>query len=155
MTITEQSTVTRVEELVAARSDSAFLSGTQPQADTLHFKIEKAAMRAVVEALVNELHARFLISVGTDTRSLSGDYAILHLFSLDHEHLYILLESPVFGRRPENCLDHRHHPRGQLGRAGIPRRHRSASRGAPGSAPPAAGRRLAGRRLPTAPGFPL
>ncbi len=95
MTITEQSTVTRVEELVAARSDSAFLSGTQPQADTLHFKIEKAAMRAVVEALVNELHARFLISVGTDTRSLSGDYAILHLFSLDHEHLYILLESPV------------------------------------------------------------
>ena len=49
MTITEQSTVTRVEETVAARCDGAFLSGTQPQADTLHFKIEKRAMRAVVE----------------------------------------------------------------------------------------------------------
>ena len=155
MTITEQSTVTRVEEMVAARSDSAFLSGTQPQADTLHFKIEKRAMRAVVEALVNELHARFMISVGTDTRSLSGDYAILHLFSLDREHLYVLLESPVSGRRPEDCIDHRHHPGGQLGRAGIPRCHRSASRGASGSAPPAPGRRLAGRRLPTAQGFPL
>jgi len=95
MMITEQSTVTRVEEVVAARSNSGFLSGTQPQADTLHFKIEKQAMRAVVEGLVDELHARFLISVGTDTRSLSGDYAILHLFSLDHEHLYVLLESPV------------------------------------------------------------
>ena len=95
MTITEQSTVARVEEAVAARSGSAFRSGTQPHADTLHFKIEKRAMRAVVEALVKELHARFMISVGTDTRSLSGDYAILHLFSLDHEHLYVLLESPV------------------------------------------------------------
>ena len=95
MTITEQSTVTRVEETVAARCDGAFLSGTQPQADTLHFKIEKRAMRAVVEALASELHARFMISVGTDTRSLNGDFAILHLFSLDREHLYVLLESPV------------------------------------------------------------
>ena len=67
MMTTNQATVTRIEETVAARSNSAFLSGTQPQADTLHFKIEKRAMRAVVEGLVNELHARFLISVGTDT----------------------------------------------------------------------------------------
>ena len=95
MTITDQATVTQVEEVVAARSGSAFLSGTQPHADTLHFKIEKRAMRAVVDALVNELGARFMISVGTDTRSVSGDYAILHLFSLDREHLYVLLESPV------------------------------------------------------------
>ena len=95
MTMTDQATVTRVEELVAARCNSAFLAGTQPHADTLHFKIEKRAMRAVVEGLVNELHARFMISVGTDTRSLHGDFAILHLFSLDREHLYVLLESPV------------------------------------------------------------
>ena len=95
MSITGQATVTRVEEVVAARSGSAFLSGTQPSADTLYFKIEKRAMRAVVGALHNELQARFMISVGTDTRSLSGDFAVLHLFSLDREHLYILLESPV------------------------------------------------------------
>jgi Ni,Fe-hydrogenase III large subunit/Ni,Fe-hydrogenase III component G len=95
MMITEQSTVTRVEETIAARCDSAFLSGTQPHADTLHFKIEKRAMRAVVEALTRELHARFMISVGTDTRSLDGDFSIAHLFSLDREHLYVLLESPV------------------------------------------------------------
>src|SRR5208282_4530749 len=95
MSVIEQATVTRVEEVVAARSGSAFLSGTQPSADTLHFKIEKRAMRAVVDALVNKLQARFMISVGTDTRSLSGDFAVLHLFSLDREHLYVLLESPV------------------------------------------------------------
>jgi Ni,Fe-hydrogenase III large subunit/Ni,Fe-hydrogenase III component G len=95
MIITDQGTVTRVEEVVAARCDGAFLSATQPHADTVHFKIEKRAMRAAVEALVNELHARFMISVGTDTRSISDDFAILHLFSLDREHLYVLLESPV------------------------------------------------------------
>ncbi len=91
----DQATATRVEETVAARCDGAFLSGTQPHADTLHFKIEKQAMRTVVEALVNELHARFMISVGTDTRSLNSNFAILHLFSLDRAHLYVLLESPV------------------------------------------------------------
>ena len=48
-----------------------------------------------MEALVNELHARFMISVGTDTRSLNSNFAILHLFSLDRAHLYVLLESPV------------------------------------------------------------
>ena len=31
MTITEQSTIPRVEETVAARCDGGFLSGTQPQ----------------------------------------------------------------------------------------------------------------------------
>ncbi len=95
MIITEQRTVTQVEETVAARSDEAFLSGTQPHADTLHFVIDKKAMRAVVDALVNELGARFMISVGTDTRSLTGNFAVLHLFSLDRAHLYVLLESPV------------------------------------------------------------
>jgi len=95
MSIRDQVTVTRVKEAVAARSDGAFLSATQPYADTLHFAIEKRAMRAVVEGLVNELQARFMISVGTDTRPVTGDFAILHLFSLDSEHLYVLLESPV------------------------------------------------------------
>ena len=34
-------------------------------------------------ALVNKLQARFLISVGTDKRPVTGDFAISHLFSLD------------------------------------------------------------------------
>jgi len=88
-------TVTRVKEAVAARSDGALLSATVPHADTLQFTIEKTAMRAVVEGLVNELQARYMISVGTDKRPVTGDFAIVHLFSLDREHLYVLLESPV------------------------------------------------------------
>jgi len=98
MTPTEPVTVTRVKEAVAVRCNGALLSATLPHADTLHFTIEKRAMRTVVEGLVGELQARFLISVGTDKRPVTGDFAITHLFSLDREHLYVLLESPV----PEN-----------------------------------------------------
>ncbi len=91
----DQATMNRVKEAVAARADGALLKTTEPQVDTLHFKIEKTAVRGVVEGLASELDARFLISVGTDERPVTGDFSILHVFSLDREHLYILLESPV------------------------------------------------------------
>jgi len=91
----DQATTTRVREIVAARCDGALLSVTQPHPDTLQFRVEKTGLRAVVEGLVHDLQARFLISVGTDARPITGDFTILHLFSLDREHLYVLLESPV------------------------------------------------------------
>ena len=93
--MTDQATTTRVREIVAARCDGALLSVTQPHPDTLQFRVEKTGLRAVVEGLVHDLQARFLISVGTDARPITGDFTILHLFSLDREHLYVLLESPV------------------------------------------------------------
>lgn len=95
MDVIDQRTITTVKEAVAARSDGALLSVTQPHPDTLYFAIDKRAMPAVVDGLVNEMRARFMISVGTDKRPVTGEFAILHLFSLDREHLYILLESPV------------------------------------------------------------
>ena len=49
MSTVDQAAITRVKEAVAARSDGALLSATQPHADTLHFAIEKTAMRAVVD----------------------------------------------------------------------------------------------------------
>jgi Ni,Fe-hydrogenase III large subunit/Ni,Fe-hydrogenase III component G len=100
MSTIDQAAVTRVKEAVAERSDGALLSATQPYADTLRFAIEKTAMRAVVLALVDKLQARYIISVGTDKRPLTGDFAISHLFSLDPEHLYVLLESPVSEKDP-------------------------------------------------------
>ncbi len=95
MDVIDQTTITTVRETVVARSEGALLSATQPHADTLYFAIDKRAMPAVVDGLVNELQARFMISVGTDKRPVTGDFAILHLFSLDREHLYVLLESAV------------------------------------------------------------
>ena len=46
MSTENERTLAAVQEMVAARSNGAFLSATQPHADTLHFKIEKKAMRA-------------------------------------------------------------------------------------------------------------
>ncbi len=100
MSTVDQAAVARVKETVAEQSGAALLSATQPHADTLRFAIEKTAMRAVVVALVDKLQARFMISVGTDKRPLTGDFAISHLFSLDPEHLYVLLESPVSEKDP-------------------------------------------------------
>lgn len=87
-----------VQDLIAARSNGALLSATQPHSDTLHFVVRREAIRSVADGLVNQLHARFLIAVGTDKRPLSGDFGILHVFSLDQDHLYVLVESPI----PEN-----------------------------------------------------
>src|SRR5271157_698395 len=84
-----------VRQVTAERSNGALLSATQPHADTLHFVVDKKAMRSVADGLFNQLHARFLISVGTDKRPLSGDFGILHVFSLDRDHVYVLLESPI------------------------------------------------------------
>jgi Ni,Fe-hydrogenase III large subunit/Ni,Fe-hydrogenase III component G len=82
-----------VHEMVAARSAGASVSATWPHPDTLHFLIDKKLLRSVADGLFNQLQARFLISVGTDNRTLGGDFGILHVFSLDREKLYILLES--------------------------------------------------------------
>jgi len=100
MQSTDQPATTRVEEVIVARSDGALLSAGRPQADTLQFAIDKKAVPAVVDALVREIHARYLISVGTDRRSLTGDFEISHLFSLDRDHLYVLLNSAVTEQDP-------------------------------------------------------
>lgn len=95
MQIIDQPIATRVRETIGSRCKGELLSAARPSADVLQFQLEKKAVPAVVDALVNELHARYLISVGTDKRPLSGDFGISHLFSLDREHQYILLDASV------------------------------------------------------------
>lgn len=84
-----------VRELVSVHANGALLSVACPHPDTLHVTVGRTAMRELAGALFNELHARFVTSVGTDRRPVRGAYSILHIFSLDPERLYILLESPV------------------------------------------------------------
>jgi Ni,Fe-hydrogenase III large subunit/Ni,Fe-hydrogenase III component G len=91
----DQPVATHVKELIASRCNGELLSTARPSADVLQFQVEKKAVPTVVDALVNELRARYLISVGTDKRPLTGDFGISHLFSLDREHQYILLDSSV------------------------------------------------------------
>ena len=88
-------TLAAVHELIAARSNGSQISVTRPNPDTLHFIVERKAMRSVADGLFNQLHARFLISVGTDKRPLSGTFGILHVFSFDPAQLYVLVESSI------------------------------------------------------------
>jgi len=117
MPITDQAVTTRVEEVIAARSNGALLAAKQPHADTLQFAIDKRAVPAVVDALVNQLQARYLISVGTHRRPLTGDFGISHLFSLDRDHLY--RSARILGRRggPPHWINHPHRSWCQLGGA--------------------------------------
>ncbi len=101
MGIVDQAALARVKEAVAAGCGKALIAATQPGADTLRFAVEKTAMRDVVSTLVDQLQARFLISVGTDERSLTGDFSVQHIFSLDREHLYVLVEAFVSEKDPK------------------------------------------------------
>jgi Ni,Fe-hydrogenase III large subunit/Ni,Fe-hydrogenase III component G len=100
MSTEDEQTLQWVNQVTAERSNGALLRATQPYEDTLHFVVGKEAMRSVADGLFNQLHARYVTSVGTDRRPLSGDFGVLHIFSLDRDHLYVLLESPI----PEDDL---------------------------------------------------
>jgi len=95
MTTECERTLAAVHELIAARSNGSQISVTRPNLDTLHFIVERKAMRSVADGLFNQLNARFLISVGTDKRPLNGTFGILHVFSFDRAQLYVLVESSI------------------------------------------------------------
>lgn len=95
MSAQQEQTLRTVYELVTTCSDGAVISVTQPHMDTIQLVVKREGMRRVADGLFNQLQARFLISVGTDKRPLTGDFGILHLFSLDRDHLYVLLESSI------------------------------------------------------------
>lgn len=68
------------------------LAVSQPSDDTLVLSVAAPAVRAATRWLAEQLGARFLVSVGIDRRPLSGDFAVLQLFSLDARHLFVVLE---------------------------------------------------------------
>ncbi|NJD11980.1 MAG: hypothetical protein FIB01_16560, partial [Gemmatimonadetes bacterium] len=54
-----------------------------------------AHVREVARLLRHELGGRFLVTVGTDNRPLHAGFGIVHLFSLDPEHLFLALDCAV------------------------------------------------------------
>ncbi|UCC74142.1 MAG: NADH-quinone oxidoreductase subunit C, partial [Gemmatimonadota bacterium] len=91
----ENASAQRVSGLLRERLGPAVCDIRQDAADTLRLVLERGAVRTAVAVLADELEARFLISAGTDRRPLSGDYGIEHLFSLDREHLFVVLDCTV------------------------------------------------------------
>jgi len=67
----------------------------EPVKGKIYLTIPKTAILKFVEFIFNELKGRFVISVGTDTRSISNDYTITYIFSLDKEKTFISLKAHV------------------------------------------------------------
>jgi Ni,Fe-hydrogenase III large subunit/Ni,Fe-hydrogenase III component G len=82
-------------DLVRGRVGDGLVAATQPHADTLRLRVDRRAVRAAAAALSGELGARFMITSGIDRRELDGGFGIVHLFSLDREHLFVLLDCAV------------------------------------------------------------
>jgi Ni,Fe-hydrogenase III large subunit/Ni,Fe-hydrogenase III component G len=87
--------VAGVKERIEALLGRDGVSLLELQPDTLHVKVDACTVRKTAAALVSELGARFLVTVGTDRRSLVGDFGIVHLFSLDPEGLFVALDCGV------------------------------------------------------------
>lgn len=63
--------------------------------DTLWVRVARKDLPAAAETVVQEMGARFLISVGTDCRDREEGYAVVQVFSMDREGLFLALECRV------------------------------------------------------------
>jgi Ni,Fe-hydrogenase III large subunit/Ni,Fe-hydrogenase III component G len=93
--VTTAQAASRAVDLVRGRVGDELVAATQPHADTLRLRVDRRAVRAAAAALSGELGARFMITIGIDRRELDGGFGIVHLFSLDREHLFVLLDCAV------------------------------------------------------------
>ena len=94
-----QGVAAQVADAVARRIGRDLRVVSQGPVDTLRLDVAPKALRSATEELVQQ-RARFLVTVGIDTRSLSADFRILHLFSLDSAHLFVVLECAADANDP-------------------------------------------------------
>ncbi|MFQ5867623.1 MAG: NADH-quinone oxidoreductase subunit C [bacterium] len=57
--------------------------------------IKPEVLNSVIEYLFKNLHARFVVNVGTDEILLNGNYAISYIFSLDKERIFLCLRVKI------------------------------------------------------------
>jgi Ni,Fe-hydrogenase III large subunit/Ni,Fe-hydrogenase III component G len=67
----------------------------EPVKGKIYLTIPKTAVSKFADYIFNELKGRFVISVGTDTRSISDDYTVTYIFSLDKEKTFVSLKAGV------------------------------------------------------------
>ena len=85
----------RVAQAMQEQLGAALHRVAQEPADTVRLVIDRAAVRPATLALRDEFDARFLISVGSDRRELGGGFCVEHIFSLDGDHLFVVLDCAV------------------------------------------------------------
>jgi len=91
----DQPDVARLTERLKERLGASLLKVERPQPDTVRFEIAPEVVRAAAETIVRHTPARYLITAGIDTRELGRGFSIVHFFSLDADHLYLMLEASV------------------------------------------------------------
>jgi len=88
----QSDTATHITGLLRERLGASVVLAKQPHPDTVWFEIEPKAVRTAAEVLAQETTARFLVTAGIDERPLGRGFTIVHLFSLDAEHMFLALE---------------------------------------------------------------
>jgi Ni,Fe-hydrogenase III large subunit/Ni,Fe-hydrogenase III component G len=87
--------VTRGPGLLEERLGPGVCQARALEPDVLWVRVPGSSLRDAAEAVVREMDARFLVSVGTDQRPMGEGYAVAHIFSLDPAGLYLVLECLV------------------------------------------------------------
>jgi Ni,Fe-hydrogenase III large subunit/Ni,Fe-hydrogenase III component G len=82
-------------ELLGERLETASINVREAADDTLLVNLDKQFVRQAVDVLVEQTGARFLITMATDKRQANRNFEICHLFSIDPQHLFVLLNCEV------------------------------------------------------------
>jgi len=77
------------------------LSTREPVSRKVYVEIRREALRAMAEHLFRGLGARFNTIIGVDRRLTYMDFQTTHVFSLDEDKLFVLLQSSLDPNQPE------------------------------------------------------
>jgi len=67
----------------------------EPVKRKFYLTISKTAVAKISDYIFNQLKGRFVVSAGTDTRSISNDFTITYIFSFDKEKTFVSLQAHV------------------------------------------------------------
>ncbi len=81
------------EKLIEAVGDR--IHEESVRGDTLVARVDKEDLVDVVGTLRENLHARFMYSVGMDTRKQNGNLAVNQVIGLDRDHSFLVLRTDV------------------------------------------------------------
>jgi len=83
------------------RFESNVLSTREPVSRKIYVEIRPEAIRSMVEYLFRGLRARFNTIIGVDRRPTYGDFQTTHIFSLDEDKIFVLLQASLNRDQPE------------------------------------------------------
>ncbi len=77
------------------------LSTREPVSMKVYVEIQREALRVMAEHLFRGLGARFNTIIGVDRRPTHQDFQTTHLFSLDEDQIFVLLQASLDPNQPE------------------------------------------------------